>query len=287
MHKFFIRPNILKKESYELTKNISAWLQKHGKEGMVSEKIGTQYKMDSLAKKDSTIFEEADCAIVLGGDGSIISAARELAAYHMPILGVNLGHLGFLADVDKKDIIETLEKICDNHYFIEDRIMLQSTIVEGDLESPMKLALNDIVLARSSISRMVDYSIFVNDALVNHYSADGVIISTPTGSTAYNLSAGGPILAPQNEMMIITPICPHSLTARSLIISSKDKVSITFGHRNRPNEKDLHLTIDGQVVVPVNQESKIVIERSNVNTHLVKLEGIDFYTILRKKLGYY
>lgn len=285
MNKFFIVPNLIKKESQELTKIIVTWLSEHHFEGYVTEESGLLYGLENFICTTEKALQNADCVIVLGGDGTILRTAREIGMYQLPLLGVNLGNLGFLAEVDAKDIVKTLKALVDEDFIIEDRMMLQTQIFEKGQSRNIGLALNDIVATRSSISRMVGYSVYVNNDLVNHYYADGIIISTPTGSTAYNLSAGGPILAPSNEMIVITPICPHSLTARSIVISSKDQVRITFENNRTSWDEDLQVTIDGQQVVSISNESEILIGKSSVYTHLIKMNSIDFYSLLRKKLG--
>lgn len=284
MNRFLILPNILKEKSYGLTKEIVTWLDNKGYKVYLSKKVGELYGLHNFIEDKNKSLENADCAIVLGGDGTILHAARKLAAFNIPILGVNLGHLGFLAEVDAKDINETLENLCSGNYFIEDRMMLETSITEDGQTRNLGLALNDIVVSRSSITRMVGYSVYVNDELVNHFFADGIIISTPTGSTAYNLSAGGPILAPHNKMIVITPICSHSLNARSIVISAEDKVAIRFEFKRNTFDKDLQLTIDGQEVVPITNNTEIIINKADISTHLIKLNSINFYTLLRKKL---
>ncbi|PKM95872.1 MAG: NAD(+) kinase [Firmicutes bacterium HGW-Firmicutes-1] len=285
MNKFLLMPNILKSSSQELTKDIVTWLTNHQYEVYITEDVGDLYDLQRYSCNQEEAILKADCAIVLGGDGTILHAARDLAAYDLPILGVNLGHLGFLAEVDETDIYSTLDDLCSGRYSIEDRMMLQTTIIDDNNQvNNIGLALNDVVVSRAS-SRMGGYSVFVNDELVNHYFADGIIVSTPTGSTAYNLSAGGPILVPSKEMIVITPICPHSLTARSIVISSDDQVRINFKQNRRPHDKDLQVTIDGQQVIGITNDTELVIEQSKVYTHLVKLNSVNFYSLLRKKLG--
>lgn len=231
--------------------------------------------------------EDIDFAVVLGGDGTIIHSARSLAKHEIPIIGINMGNLGFLAETELQEWQDSLLKVISGNYSIEKRMMLEVQSFDGDTEevSDKGYALNDVVISRMALSRMVGFSLFVNEAFVGYYSADGVIIATPTGSTAYNLSAGGPILAPTNEMMVITPICPHSLSARSLVVSSNDEIKITFEHNRRSWDKDLMVTIDGQEGLKVSSDTEIIIRKSTMTTQLIKLEGRDFYHILRRKLG--
>ncbi len=285
MNNFLVIPNKTKSRSLELTREIIKWLSLKGINCFVQADIGKLYGLEEFIKPEEEALQLAECAIILGGDGTILSAARKLSPYHIPILAVNLGRLGFLAEVDAKDIISTLEQIEEGNFCIESRMMLETKIVNKDEVLNLGLALNDVVATRGAISRMVGYRVYVNNELVNTYYADGIIISTPTGSTAYNLSAGGPILTPHNEMIVITPICPHSLTARSIVVSSKDKIRITFGHNLKSIDKDIQLTIDGQQVIPITNETEIYIEKSNVYTKLIQFKNIDFFTLLRKKLA--
>jgi NAD+ kinase len=285
MNNYYVVPNIIKDENLKLTKKIIEWLRSKEYNVYVTKKVGNKYDLEQFAHEKDKIFSVADCAIVLGGDGTILYTARELAKYKLPILGVNLGNFGFLAEVEEKEALETLEKIGNGEYNVESRMMLETSVNKGDRVTECGLALNDIVITRTSISRMVGYSIYVNGDLVNNYAADGVIISTPTGSTAYNLSAGGPLIAPNNEILVITPICPHTLSARSIVLSGKDEVSITFEHNRTSWDHDLMITIDGQKGMKINNNTCITIRKSKYETRLVKLKDKDFYSLLRKKLG--
>lgn len=285
MRSFFILPNILKDTKLELTYKIIKWLVSKDFEVYVDDAIGGESSLEQYKCNKNDALKKVDCAIVLGGDGTIINAARDFAEYDVPILGVNLGNLGFLAEVEAKDAITTLEKINEGKFFIENRMMLHTKLISPNLTKDVGLALNDIVASRNSISRMVGYSIYVNGDLVNNYFADGIIVSTPTGSTAYNLSAGGPILAPNNEMIVITPICPHTLTARSIVLSGEDEVEITFKHNRKSWNDNLMITIDGQEAIDITNNTTLYISKSAIKTKLVKIEDNDFYYLLRKKLG--
>lgn len=285
MKRFIILPNLSKDEDLKTTRLIIDWLERHNRQVYLPIDVAKQLGRASIGLEQDALFANADLAIVLGGDGTILYTARLMAASDVPILGVNLGNLGFLAEVEKKDAILTLKKIIDGDYYIQKRMMLNVKKVTEEKEETVGVALNDIVIARASISRMMKYSIFVNDGHVNHYSADGLIVSTPTGSTAYNLSAGGPILAPANEMMVITPICPHTLMSRSIVLSQNDEVRISLRDNRKSWNKDIMLTIDGQENYKIGQEADIIVSKSEHSAKLITCNKNGFYRILKKKLG--
>lgn len=286
MQTFWIIPNHTKDKNYEITKIILQWLLARGLTVLFADEECKVDFMLPYTVSTNEAMTQADCVIVLGGDGTIIQSARKIAKVDLPILGVNLGNLGFLAEIESKELLEALEQFIQELYTIESRMMVQADILhaDGSVED-FGLALNDIVVTRNSISRMIGFNVYVNDVLVNHYFADGVIISTPTGSTAYNLSAGGPILSPNSQVLVLTPICPHSLTARSIVLSGDDHIRITFKNRMDVPGEDLLMTLDGQVVAKVYEDQEILIRRAHETTRLIKLNHKNFYAILRRKLG--
>lgn len=229
---------------------------------------------------EATDLYKIEFAIVLGGDGTIIQAAREYGEYDFPLLGVNMGNLGFLAEIEESEVDSVLQESLDENYFVEKRMMIDAY----DNDEYLGTALNDVVITRQSISRMISYEIFVNGYLVNQYRADGLIMSTPTGSTAYNLSAGGPIISPTNNSLVFTPICPHSLAARSIVLSGDDKVKISFDLERNQKVDDLLLTLDGQIVHKIDTKTKVRIEKSKKVLKLIRFSHNDFFHILRKKL---
>ena len=209
-----------------------------------------------------------DFVFVIGGDGTILKTARFYAKFQTPIFGINLGRLGFLSQSSKEDIEKSVDKILSGKFIVEDRIMLQS----GNYT-----ALNDFVLKCSSMGRTSKFILKINGNPVCDYLADGIIISTPTGSTAYGLSAGGPVLTPSLKVFVIVPICPHTLTARPLVISDTEKITICVDEA-----KEHCLYADGQETMVFNKE--INIEKSNFKVKLALLENSDFYSVLSDKL---
>lgn len=287
MTQVYMIVNTLKDKELTFAYEVIDWLQGQEVEVFLDTRIHDHYEVSDDLMKNEQELDTVDFAIILGGDGTIIHSARRLAQHGLPILGINLGSLGFLAEIEQQEWQESLSLVLEGKYQIQNRMMLEAKTVNNldGTSSNRSFALNDVVISRMALSRMVGFSLFVNDEFVNYYSADGVIISTPTGSTAYNLSAGGPILAPNGENMVITPICPHSLSARSIVLSSEDVIRITFEHNRRLWENDLMLTVDGQEGLKLTSDSEIIIRKSDLKTRLLKLEGHNFYKVLRHKLG--
>ncbi|WP_058485273.1 NAD(+)/NADH kinase [Defluviitalea phaphyphila] len=260
------------------TSMIIDWLLKKNCNIYIPENISNILNAPNLEKEENKIYKESDFIIVLGGDGTFLRAAREASLYNTPILGINLGTLGFLTEVDKNSSFTVLEKVLNGEYYIETRMMLETNVNNNKNHL---ISLNDVVISRSSLSRIIDFKIYINDKFVDNYTADGVIISSPTGSTAYNLSAGGPILEPSTNMMGITPICPHSLYARSIVVSSEDIITIEIGENLY---FDIILTIDGQMGYRLKNNDIVSIKKSHYKTHLIRTKEYNFYDVLRKKL---
>ncbi|MDI3310215.1 MAG: NAD(+)/NADH kinase [Thermoanaerobacterium sp.] len=242
MKNICVIPNIHKDKNLRTTKSLVEWIIQHGYKPILNEVVAQKIGFTEYGKSSTEIFKNSDFIVVLGGDGTILNVARQCASFSAPILGVNLGHLGFLAEVDAEDVFEAVEKIVKGEFSIDKRMMLEASIVKDNMEAVNFIALNDIVVTRGSFSRMVKLKVFVNEQYVNTYLADGIIISSPTGSTAYSLSAGGPIVYPNLELFVITPICPHTLHSRSIIVSEKDKVKLVIVGENQ----DVMITTDGQ-----------------------------------------
>lgn len=228
MKKFCVIANTGKDKGYETAEYIKGLIEKAGKQCiMVNDRFGEERREEYIDAADIPL--DAECLLILGGDGTMIQAAKDFCKKQIPLLGVNLGTLGFLTEVEKQNIEESLQEIYVGNYKIEHRIMLEGIQKTGDKVTYNGVALNDFVLNKSRESRLITLHVYVNDELMDTYVCDGLIISTPTGSTAYNLSAGGPVLTPEVRAFIITPICPHSLNKRSLVLSAKDKIIVKVG----------------------------------------------------------
>lgn len=227
--------------------------------------------------------ELCDLVIVVGGDGSMLYAARLMAEYEMPLLGVNRGYLGFLTDIQPQQVCEKVAEVLAGEYSEEKRFLLEAHI-EGEQEKNRHSdALNDIVLYPGEISRMIEFEVYINDSFVYSLRGDGLIIATPTGSTAYSLSAGGPIMSPSINAISLVPMFPHTLSSRPISIDADSKVDIVFSASNR---NDARLSCDGQVRFPVKQGEKICVRKREELLWLLHPKDYDYFRLLRTKLGW-
>lgn len=272
MNKFYVITNRSKDASLEITHRVQKSLEENG-------------KICILADEKKPAPKEIDCVLVLGGDGTLIRAARELRSYDVPMLGINLGTLGYLAEVEVQNIESALKQLIEQEVNVEARMMLKGT-VQHELEEVIlkDTALNDIVVTRLGALRVIHFNIYVNGELLNSYQADGVIISTPTGSTGYNLSAGGPIVEPTASMMVITPICSHALNTRSIVISAEDEIAIEIGPGRDGKVEEAGVSFDGDRNIEVHTGDRIVIKKAKETTKLLKLSKVSFLETLRKKM---
>lgn len=224
---------------------------------------------------------ELDVIIVLGGDGTILSTLKHIHKYSIPILGINIGHLGFLAQVDGLEVNSAIQNLFQNNYEIEERTMIECSHDEsGELKTYR--GLNDVVLYKALPSRIQKYEVFINDRYYNTFNADGVIICTSTGSTAYNLSAGGPIIHPELNALALTPMYSQSLAARTIVLDGKSKISVKV----RKGNESVFLSVDGQEWIEIDNTKTINICRSKYTCKLVRLYNNDYFTTLRKKITY-
>lgn len=284
MKRFFIVTNKVKDPDFSFTYEIMDYLKNNGMECYcqdINEDLKyTRYRYTNADK----IPEGIDCVIVLGGDGTLIQAARDLNAKNIPMLGVNIGTLGFLTDVDKENIYEALNSVMNDKYEIDSRMMLSGSVYRNGELIYENTALNDIVINRCGTLKVIDFDVYVNGECLNAYSADGVIIATATGSTAYSLSAGGPILQPNAEVMMITPICPHTLNKRSIIFGPNDVIEIEMSD-NKGLKEERVASFDGELFCKMITGDKIVIKKSEHKADLIKTSKLSFMQLIRKKMN--
>ncbi len=249
----------------------------------------TRYIRDYLNLKgcvcSDAVNDKVEGIIVLGGDGTMLRAAREYVSCHIPMIGVNLGTLGYLAEVEREDIESALDSLMENRYDIEPRMMLSGIPVIAGTSSNPQTALNDIVINRKGALHVINFNIYVNGRLLSTYSADGMIVSTPTGSTAYNLSAGGPIVEPRARLIMLTPVCSHTLVNnRTIILAEDDVVDIEIGQCKPGERQEVDASFDGRCPVNLNEGDKIRIIRSDKVTKIIKLNEVSFLVTLHKKM---
>lgn len=237
-----------------------------------------------IVPTDELSAQDVDWVIAIGGDGTLLKTARLVGTSGIPILGVNSGKLGFMMQTTPEDLPNAVQRVFEGEYTLDKRQILQGKIDNNSLNredcDDRFFALNDIVIDKGTICRVIELSIFVNGQFVNNVLADGLIVSTPTGSTAYSLAAGGPIVAPDMEAIVVSPICPHTLSNRSMVLSAQDRIRIEV----KADHPDLLLTVDGQQNVAVQPGSAIDVYRASHNIHLIRFTECSFYDVLRTKL---
>jgi len=235
---------------------------------------------NNFVDRDS-LAQQSDLAIVVGGDGTFLSAVRSLANHNIPILGINLGRLGFLVDISPDDMLQHLDQILQGNYVDESRFLLQAKVERKGGIIASADAFNDVVVHIRDVARMIEFETYINGQFVNYQRADGLVISTPTGSTAYALSSGGPLLHATLDAMVIVPICPHTLTNRPLVINADSIVEIIIGESKQSTSQ---VTFDGQTAYDVKPGDKIIIQKKPNNIILIHPASYDYYEILRAKL---
>ncbi|MBO6196298.1 MAG: NAD(+)/NADH kinase [Butyrivibrio sp.] len=279
MDKFCIVTNRVKDKDLKVTNHIKAYLEKRGKKVVIAtEKNEEEDPLFITRKHLSIIPEDTELVIVLGGDGTMLQAARSVAYQDIPLLGVNMGTMGFLAEVEESGVDDALDRILKGWYEIEDRMMLR-----GALEGKKDYSLNDIIISRYQGIATIGYNIFVNDQFLCSYYADGLVVSTPTGSTGYNMSAGGPIIEPSANMILVTPICPHTLNSRSLVFSPNTKIEVELLPGRDKNPMTAISSFDGSGTLLMHTGDKIEIKMSKKTTKILRLNKVSFLDVISKK----
>ena len=282
MKKFQIITNKMKDPQLILTHEIEAYLKNKQIACSILIKDPNNNYSDLSAGK---VEVDADCILVLGGDGTLLKAACDSAGRDIPLLGVNLGTLGFLTEVEKDQIVHALERLIGGDYKLEKRMMLCASIEHQLHKSDMHPALNDITITRCGSLQIIRFSVYVNGQFLTKMSADGIIVATPTGSTGYNMSAGGPIMEPGADMLVVTPICAHTLFAKSIILRAEDEIEIVIDHGRDQTELTVEANSDGHEKVTMVTGDKIRIMRSENTTTLVQLSKVSFLEALHRKMG--
>jgi NAD+ kinase len=272
------KPN--KPEAEPVLRKLVSWLQEHGREVLLDQEAAGICPELGAGLARSEVVAAADLLVVLGGDGTLLSAARLIGPRDVPILGVNLGGLGFLTEVTLDELFPTLDAVLRDQFDVSRRLTLTARVLRGAEVVASFEALNDAVINKTALSRIVELETHVNGEYVATFRADGLIVSTPTGSTAYCLAAGGPIIYPTLPALVIIPICPHTLTNRPLVVPDSALVEILQGSEG----EDVHLTVDGQVGVDLRYRDVVAVRRSARSIALVKSAKLNYFELLRTKL---
>ncbi|MBE5925140.1 MAG: NAD(+)/NADH kinase [Lachnospiraceae bacterium] len=287
MKRFLIATNYTKDNNLILTKKLEEYIDKLGGTSM---RIVGAKDNDGLSKDVSYSVNDAesyDCIIALGGDGTILKVNRDLRQYNIPIVGVNLGTMGFLTEVEPEQIKPVVKRLMADDYSVEERMNIKGCVYKAGSKSPAltDISLNDIVITRAGFSRVIGLKVSVGGKLLENYEADGVIVASPTGSTGYNLSAGGPIVSPKAHNIIITPISPHSLTSKSIVLTSEDEIEIEILKMRKAQEDEALISYDGQPGMKLSPGDKVVIGKASESTRMIKLFDPSFYEVLRNKIA--
>lgn len=273
--------NHSKVKADEITARLIELIEKYGSRLVLDEESAAKADRADLALPLDRFAEEAELLFVLGGDGTMLGFARQFARAGLPILGINIGHLGFLSEAEPKDLENAVKRVLDGEYCLENRLMLEARVVRnGETVMESLTALNDIGIARDSFGKMVTCKVFVDDMYVDQYTGDGLLISTPTGSTAYSLSCGGPIVSPHIEVILLTPICAHTLHARPMVIAANQEVRVEVS----ASHPELVLSLDGQIFEKLEQNDVVHVRQAPYKTTLIKWHDREFYDVLRQKL---
>ncbi|HWR35145.1 MAG TPA: NAD(+)/NADH kinase [Clostridia bacterium] len=268
-----------KAELRDVVPDILQWFYDHGYRVLMDEETAVYGSNENVLPRSQLGAQRPDFALVLGGDGTLLSAARSVSSHGVPILAVNLGSLGFLTEVALSDVYSTLDAVNTGTCPMEERAMLACRLMRDSQYVANYDALNDAVVNKSALARLVGFDLFIDDAFVVSYKADGVIVSTPTGSTAYSLAAGGPILMPAVDAFVVTPVCPHSLTHRPLVVRDSSKIEIVV----QSEDEQGFLTIDGQTGVPVRDGDRVECRKASHTVRLLRMRKT-FFDVLRNKL---
>ncbi len=281
MKKIGLIPNSIKDPDFSRSRAVCEYLHKVGAQIYTDDQYRDLVPPYVEVLPAENIFSVCECVIALGGDGTLLQIAQPACLANIPILGINYGKIGYMAELEYNEI-DQLKCLIDNEFSTENRSMLDVSVLRGDTEIFSSIALNDAVISSGAITRLIDMQVTANNQNISTYSADGLIVSTPTGSTGYSLSAGGPVLEPTGNALILTPICPHTLGARPIVFAADSCIRVTLVHLVN---KDAHLTVDGYQRLPLADGDVVQIRRSSYVTQLIKIKNLNFYQILNHKLA--
>lgn len=279
MKHFLIYTNHHKDTDGRTTRRIAEYLSLKGqKVTLITDEEGCRFKEEEIP-------QDAYCMLVLGGDGTVLQAARDNKSARVPLIGVDMGTLGYLTEIEPATVENALDKLIAGDFHVESRMMLRGQVYRDGEMILEDQALNDIVISRCGSLKIVKLKVYVNGQFLCEYSADGVIVTTPTGSTGYNLSAGGPIVEPKAQLLLLTPICPHTLSARSIILSADDVVEIEIPEGKDGQKQEIGANFDGTGMVSIYAGDRIRIIKSEKTTEIIQINKVSFLEVLHKKLS--
>lgn len=285
MKHFFIITNSYKDKDLMLTKSMQDYIETKG--GQCGYYVSRGEENDGDCVRSEMLPEQLDLIFVIGGDGTLIRAARDTAAKNVPLIGVNLGTLGYLCELEEATVFGAIDQIMEDKFMLEARMRLSGYVIKSGRQLQEQTALNDIVIHRSGALQLVSLVLYVNGQYLHTFEGDGVILCTPTGSTGYNLSAGGPIVDPKARMILITPINSHTLNSKSIVIGAEDEVVVEIGARRREGDEQVVVSIDGDYHTSLDVGDRIVIRQAREDCRILKLGKLSFLEILRKKMQTY
>lgn len=279
MNSFLVVTNRQKDKMLTCTNRIREYLERHGK----------NCRIEAGDTDELRIPEGVECVIVLGGDGTLLRAARTAADAKVPLIGVNLGTLGYLAEVNSDTLEEALTQLMKDDFTREKRMMLSGKVIAAEGKCPgngqiTDCALNDIAITRKGSLQIIVFRIYVNGQLLQTCQADGILVATPTGSTGYNLSAGGPIVEPHAELILLTPVCPHSMSSRTIVLSAEDEVVIEIGESRKGAVQEVEASFDGSIKMALYTGDKMEIRKAEKVTEMLKLKQDSFVEVLHRKM---
>lgn len=272
--------NPSKPKAHEVAHELLELLEEKRVTVYMEPEVSAKLQRTEIALAKERFSEFVDLVFVIGGDGTLLGAARQFAQYDLPILGINVGYLGFLSEAEPENLSSAVDRVINGDYYIEKRLMLDAEVLRRGKVIECGIALNDIGIAKGSFNRMVNCSVHMDGVYVGSYSGDGVILSTPTGSTAYSLSCGGPIVSPDIQTILLTPICPHTLTSRPMILPAESELMVEISAQHT----EIGVTFDGQLRYALESEDVVRVKRSVHYTLLVKWRERSFFEVVRKKL---
>ncbi len=278
MRKFFIVTNRAKDADWSFTERIRSYIESKGAECVTQPK---NMQVDEAL----SIPEDTECIIVLGGDGTLLQTARETHRMQIPLIGINLGTLGYLSDINKNSIEPAIDRLIADEYTVEHRMMLYGKVIRKGKVIAKDTALNDIVISREGNPKMIYLENYVRGKILNRYRADGVIVSTATGSTGYSLSAGGPIISPESDLFLLTPLAPQSMINRSVILPPEDGITVRLGTDKYGGKGNATVIFDGDTHIEISSGDEVQIRKSNKDTLIAKISNTTFLDVLYQKMN--